>query len=227
MPQQRPRNDCRCQSSRIRETTKGEHNFGTASELWRSTCSVARSIHLDASKELGTTRTARWIWSDRLTSGIRQACYECPRPPGRWDATCVKQYGGMASRPAVASPLSHSERELIELLLPREYPDDGSLRVQLDVVLAYPSCNCGCGSIGFQHAGGLRPGPSGLNRQATGSASPVVIDDDGNDVGGLILFTRQGLLDDLEVYSYGPEPLPLPDARHVRFPPPEPTPTLG
>src|SRR5450631_4678573 len=124
----------------------------------------------------------------------------------------------MESRPAVARPLNQSERELLELLIPREYPDDSALRVQLDVVLAYPSCGCGCGSIGFEHEGGLRPGPSRLDRQATGVAYPVVVDDDGNDVGGLILFTRQGLLDDLEVYSYGPEPLPLPDVRHVRFP---------
>ena len=139
----------------------------------------------------------------------------------------TKQYGGMESRPAVARQLSRSERELIELLISREYPDDGALRVQLDVVLVYPSCGCGCGSIGFEHEGGLRPGPSRLDRQATGAAYPVVIDDDGNDVGGLILFTRQGLLDDLEVYSYGPEPLPLPDVRNVRFHPPDPTPTLG
>ena len=126
----------------------------------------------------------------------------------------------METRPPPARPLNQSERDLLELLIPREYPDEQSLRIQLDDLLAYQSCNCGCGSIGFEHGGGLRPGPSGLKPQGTGSAFPIVVDDDGHEVGGLILFTRQGLLDDLEVYSHGEDPLPLPDARHVRFPPP-------
>jgi hypothetical protein len=131
------------------------------------------------------------------------------------------------SKPAAARPLSESERGLLSLLVPREYPDNESLKAQLDDVLAYASCECGCGSIGFEHPGGVRPGPSGLTPQATGSAFPMVVDESGNDVGGLILFTRQGMLDDLEIYSLGDEPLPLPDARQVRFPPPERSPDLG
>jgi hypothetical protein len=150
-----------------------------------------------------------------------------PSLPGEWDASCVKQNGNMESRPERARLLSQSERELLELLIPREYPDDKSLWVQLDDLLAYPSCGCGCGSIGFEHAGGVRPGPSHLEPLASGSSLPVVIDEAGREVGGLILFTRQGMLDDLEVYSYGQEPLPLPDTRHVRFPPLEPSPPAG
>ena len=122
---------------------------------------------------------------------------------------------------ASTRPLTPTERELLEVLVPREYPDEGSLLAQIDGVLAYPSCSCGCGSIGFEHSDGVRPGPSHLEPLDTGRAFPVVVDDDGNEVGGLILFTRQGLLDQLEVYSSGQEPLPLPTTRHVRFPPSE------
>jgi hypothetical protein len=114
---------------------------------------------------------------------------------------------------------------LLDLLIPREYPAVDTLRAQLDDVLAYPGCDCGCGSIGSEHAGGVRPGLSGLAPLATGLGHAVVLDEDGSDVGGLILFTRQGLLDDLEVYSYGPAPLPLPEAGHIRFPQSEPSPT--
>jgi hypothetical protein len=131
------------------------------------------------------------------------------------------------SLPALARPLSKSERELLELLIPREYPTNNSLLAQLDALLAFPSCDCGCGSIGFEHPGGLRPGSSGLTPQVTGSAYPRVVDEDGNDVGGLILFARQGLLDDLEVYAFGEDPLPMPDSHHVRFPPLESSPTPG
>ncbi len=119
---------------------------------------------------------------------------------------------------ASTRPLSTTERELLELLVPREYPDDSSLLAQIDDVLVYSSCSCGCGSIGFEHSGGVRPGPSHLEPLDTGSAFPTVVDEAGDEVGGLILFTRQGLLDQLEVYSSGQDPLPLPTAQQVRFP---------
>jgi len=48
--------------------------------------------------------------------------------------------------------------------------------------------------------------------------NPIVIDSNGEDVGGLILFVRAGLLDDLEVYSFGPDPLALPDPNLLRLP---------
>ena len=119
---------------------------------------------------------------------------------------------------ATTRPFTPPERELLEHLVPREYPNDSSLLAQIDDVLAYPSCSCGCGPIGFEHSDGVRPGPSHLEPLDTGMAFPVVVDEDGHEVGGLILFTRQGLLDQLEVCSFGQEPLPLPTARHVRFP---------
>jgi hypothetical protein len=112
----------------------------------------------------------------------------------------VKHYGQVDSRLAAARPLSESERQLPELLLPREYPGNEALKTQLNDLLAYESCGCGCGSIGFEHPGGLRPGPSGFMPPVTGSGYAVVVDENGNDVGGLIVFTRHVLLDDLEVY---------------------------
>ncbi len=65
---------------------------------------------------------------------------------------------------------------------------------------------CGSGTIE------LIPRGDDLPRSDAGSPVPVeaqVLDAQGNEVGGLLLFVRDALLDSLEVYSHD-EPLPLP-----------------
>ena len=116
-----------------------------------------------------------------------------------------------------ASPLSSQERHLLDFLLSQDFEGVESLRMQSEDVLAYPSCDCGCGSIGFEHANGVRPGPDGMSPQTRPGPFPVVQNGKGEDIGGLILFVRAGLLDDLEIYSHGADPLPLPEPGAVHF----------
>lgn len=118
---------------------------------------------------------------------------------------------------APARPLTASERNLLHLILSKEFDSVGDLRAQADRVLAYSSCLCGCGSIGFEHPNGFRPGPAGVTPKTRVALDPIVSNQDGQEIGGLILFLRDGLLDDLEVYSYGSDPLPLPQVERVRF----------
>lgn len=131
-------------------------------------------------------------------------------------SVCVEADTGRAE----ARPLTSAERRLLDALLAHDFPGVEQLRLQAHHITAYPSCKCGCGSIGFEHPDGVRPGPSGLGPLET-PLNPIVVDSNGEDVGGLILFVRAGLLDDLEVYSFGPDPLALPDPTLIRLPPGE------
>lgn len=69
-------------------------------------------------------------------------------------------------------------------------------------------CECGCGTSDFifgDHSVNL---PRSLSANPT-PWSPEIVDGDGELVGGLILFLKDGLLQSLEVVSYL-DPLPLP-----------------
>jgi len=112
-----------------------------------------------------------------------------------------------------ARPLSSGERGLLDELLMLEVPGEDDLRHQLDAVEVFSSCDCGCGSLGFVH-----PDRTGHEeeRRMLWPAEGELLDASGESVGGLILFTKGGLLDDLEVYSFG-DPLPLPARGEVRM----------
>ena len=127
----------------------------------------------------------------------------------------------MDPKPPESRPLRPVERSLLDLLLSHDFEGVEQLRSQADIVLAYSSCPCGCGSIGFEHPNCLRPGPSGITPKTTVPLNPIVNDAKGSDVGGLILFLAGGLLDDLEVWSIGNDPLPLPEVQLVHFMPGE------
>jgi len=109
--------------------------------------------------------------------------------------------------------LTASERQLLAALAAQS-PDGERLLAAADDAAVVPSCGCGCGSIGFRYA-------SHAGRDADPSALfPIegeLLDDDGSAVGGLLLFLRRGRPHDLEVYSYGDEPLPLPEPARVRW----------
>jgi hypothetical protein len=109
---------------------------------------------------------------------------------------------------------SPAERELLDTLLAEDLDGVELLREQANSVLVYPSCRCGCGSIGFEHPGGLRPS-SVMPQRAHSNWG--VRNDRGDEVGGLILFIRGHLFHDLEVYSNKPEPLSLPPIDRVWF----------
>jgi hypothetical protein len=112
-------------------------------------------------------------------------------------------------RASESRPLTQLERRLLNSLLALDFQGTDALRLQADTVRAFSSFPCGCGSIGFE-----RPDLRGV----TAPPNPVVHNENGGDVGGLILFLSDGLLQDLR-YSFDPEPLPLPEAEFVRFMP--------
>lgn len=111
-----------------------------------------------------------------------------------------------------ARPLTANEQALVDALLTPEFPGAEALREQAKALLARPGCTCGCGTIDLLPQGDpprsttTNPAPSeGRVRNATGE-----------DVGGLLLFIRHGLLESLEIYSHD-EPLPLPLLVDVEF----------
>lgn len=86
-----------------------------------------------------------------------------------------------------------------------EFPGVEELREQAKALLARPGCGCGCGTIE------LLPQGEPPCSAATSPAPSVgrVRNADGDEVGGLLLFIRHGLLESLEIYSCD-QPLPLP-----------------
>jgi hypothetical protein len=113
------------------------------------------------------------------------------------------------------SPLTVDERQLLEGFLAHEFPGVEALRAQAAEVHARKGCDCGCGTIDVI--------PIGAELPRSDATSPVrvegiVLDADGAEVGGLLLFVTDGLLASLEVYAYD-QPLPLPTIDRVRWNP--------
>lgn len=128
-----------------------------------------------------------------------------PGPPG--------QTGARAA--GTPRPLTGGERQLLDGLLAHEFPGVRELREQVSSARAIPGCGCGCGTIDFVLE-------AGAHAPASTAQSPVPVegevhDGGGQAVGGLLLFLTGGRLGGLEVFSYGEEPLPLPDPRHVTW----------
>ena len=128
----------------------------------------------------------------------------------------IRRSGSVANRlPRVltdARPLSANEQALVDAMLSPEFPGVEGLREQAKSLLARPGCTCGCGTIDLLPQGSPP-------RSAATSPAPTegrVRNAAGDDVGGLLLFIRHGLLESLEVYSYD-EPLPLPPVEQVEF----------
>lgn len=111
------------------------------------------------------------------------------------------------------SPLSSDERAPLDGFLSQEFPGVQELRQQAQHITAKKGCNCGCGTIEFVHD--ERPATRSPATNPVPVDAPVVASD-GSDLGGLILFVRDGLLQSLEVYSHS-EPLPLPKPGQVTW----------
>jgi hypothetical protein len=111
-----------------------------------------------------------------------------------------------------ARPLSANEQALVDALLAPEFPGVAELREQAKALLARPGCDCGCGTIELLPQG--EPPCSAATSPAPSEGR--VRNADGDEVGGLLLFIRHGLLESLEVYSCD-QPLPLPLIAHVSF----------
>jgi hypothetical protein len=121
----------------------------------------------------------------------------------------------VTSSEAQARPLQETERSVLDALLSHEFDGVEELRKQATGIRAVSSCGCGCGSIGLVHEGGYRPPrDSGVTLAST---EGTILNDSGESIGWIILFLREGLLDDLEVSSFSGEPLAMPSAAHVQW----------
>lgn len=103
------------------------------------------------------------------------------------------------------------ETDLLSALLGHDFEGVEELRIQASSIVVSRGCSCGCGTINLI--------PQGDSVPAADSQSPVpcegtVHDDQGDAIGGLLLFVREGRLSSLEIYSYG-QPLPLPNLDRV------------
>lgn len=112
--------------------------------------------------------------------------------------------------------LNDNERALVTALLDGEPEAGRDLCSHLDSVRVRSGCNCGCGSLEFVY-----PDASSAEVHLTQAellpVEAAVLDENGDPAGGVLLFVRDGRLDNLDVYSVGDEPLQLPDADRWRL----------
>jgi hypothetical protein len=111
-------------------------------------------------------------------------------------------------------PPTSDEMRLLSSLLAHDVEGAAALREQLLEARIVPSCSCGCGSIAFVFDDHATAPPK------VSTLFPIegeILDDGGNVIGGLLLFVRDGRLDDIDVYSYNSDPLPLPDVERLRW----------
>ncbi len=83
-------------------------------------------------------------------------------------------------------------------LLALEFPGADQLRCQMHSAQVIGRCPCGCGTIDLEvdkTACPPSPASSPLPAQAN------VLDDSGNLIGGVIVFTKAGYLSSMELYS--------------------------
>lgn len=95
-------------------------------------------------------------------------------------------------------PLTDSERELVRFLLEHGTKDAAAYAQQLPDVMVVSRCGCGCPTINLA-VGGRAAAPS--------SPSTTLADAQGRspegDSCGIILHERDGLISELEIYSFG------------------------
>ena len=116
-------------------------------------------------------------------------------------------------RDVEAQPLRSDERALLDLLLSRDFPGRGELVRRAETVRTGGlSCSCGCPSFTLIADRSLPAAPVAYADRMVSDAHGT--DPDGNEV-GVLLFTEDGYLSEVEVYNvqgddYGG--LPQPDS---------------
>ena len=95
-------------------------------------------------------------------------------------------------------PLKTAEREVLERILSVEFPGATELRLQVPVTNAVAACECGCASIDLAVEPQRAP--------AANCSSPLPVDTDISNqtdpIGGIMVFTADGDLSVLEIFSY-------------------------
>src|SRR3954454_2460877 len=112
-----------------------------------------------------------------------------------------------------ARPLQNGERALLDFLLNRGVPGQAELARQAETVLtAGLSCSCGCPSFSLVADRSLPQAPAAYAERMVSDAHGT--DPDGNAV-GVLLFTDDGYLSEVEVYGVEGDDfdgLPQPDS---------------
>jgi hypothetical protein len=114
-----------------------------------------------------------------------------------------------------ARPPTADERAFLDTVLRHSFDGVEALRSQWEHALVEPSCQCGCGSIGFVFNDLIEVMPS-----TAPSPLPVegeILDTNGEAVGGIIVLVRDGVLDDVDVHAFGDRPLAFPEIGTIRW----------
>ena len=110
-------------------------------------------------------------------------------------------------------PLRQNERALLNALTELEFDGAALLREQLNHMSARKSCECGCGTISLRVDRSV-VGPVNFST-ALAPSEAAVHDETGQEIGGLILFVRDGYASGLEIFTWE-DPAPLPPVERIR-----------
>ena len=103
---------------------------------------------------------------------------------------------------------------LLALLDHQDFPGRDDLRAQVDSALVVGRCDCGCASIDLSVDRNTPAAPE--------AASPIpneaeVLSDEGDPIGGVLVFLDKGYLSYLGIYAYD-APIPaFPPVEHLRL----------
>jgi hypothetical protein len=102
-------------------------------------------------------------------------------------------------------PLLAEERAtLLALLNHADFPGRDALIEQVDAARVVSHCSCGCATIDLI-VDPAAPSAGQTYRPVPNEAE--VVDDEDKGIGGVIVFTEDGYLSSLEIYSYGGDPI--------------------
>jgi hypothetical protein len=116
--------------------------------------------------------------------------------------------------PVTPRPLSEAERNLLVSVLGHaDFSGRDELLAQMSRVEVVGRCDCGCATVTLRVDG--TPPSDETPRPIPNDAE--VLDGDGESVGGVLVFTRDGHLCELELYSNSDEPIrEIPPLERVR-----------
>lgn len=184
-----------------------------------------RRRHDDACHPVGR-RGREPNWAHRVrwwvhNSGYGRLCRQPPdehRPRIRRSGACRDPTTPIARHAERMNGrlLNDNERALVTALLDGEPEAGRDLRLHLNSVRVRSGCNCGCGSLDFVYPDATTAEVD-LTPPHLFPVEAAVLDEKGDPAGGVLLFVRDGRLDNLDVYSVGDEPLQLPDADRWRL----------
>jgi hypothetical protein len=102
--------------------------------------------------------------------------------------------------------LNPEEARVLDRLLAVDFPDAGTLRAQLPHARVVGRCDCGCATVDLS-VDRSRAKPATLVRGRPIPSEAVVLGDNAEPIGGVIVFLDDGYLSMLEVYAFGNSPI--------------------